>query len=168
MYKRLMDILKRLNAILEQIMRGDAADKGELLYLSALNHIGRDASPNDTAPDELGCAESVNEIHRSTFGDYISSRNILSTYWLYSDLKARSDFVRIENPVPGDIIISPTGYGRGNGHVGIVGEHNIVMSNNSSRDEQGVRGVFDANYTTKSWYNRYSRLGFPVYYFRKV
>ena len=32
------------------------------LYEAARSFIGTDASPNDLAPDELGCAETVNEI----------------------------------------------------------------------------------------------------------
>ena len=34
------------------------------LYEAARSFIGTDASPNDLAPDELGCAETVNEIIR--------------------------------------------------------------------------------------------------------
>lgn len=167
MLARLMDILRKVNELLEALMRGDAVSKNYLLYLSALNHVGKDASPNDLAPDEYACAETVNEIHRNTFGDYISSRNILSTYWMYLDLQSRPDFKQVSHPLAGDIIISPTGYGKGSGHVGIVGENGIVMSNNSFRDENGVKGVFDENYTVPSWNRKYAALGFPVVYFRK-
>ena len=48
------------------------------LYEAARSFIGTDASPNDLAPDELGCAETVNEIIRRAFGDYLHNDNCLS------------------------------------------------------------------------------------------
>jgi len=35
----------------------------EILYETAKSFLGKDASPADEAPDEYGCAETVNEIH---------------------------------------------------------------------------------------------------------
>lgn len=138
-----------------------------LLHLTAKTFIGTDASPNDIAPDEYGCAETLNEIHRAAFGDYISSRNILSTYWMYADLKKRSDFVSVNVPTPGDIIISPTGYGGyggiTNGHVGVVTDGGWVLSNDS------FKGTWEKNYTLETWRDRYERRGgYPVRFFRKV
>lgn len=159
-----MDILSRLVSYLSA---GTLPSKRELLYLSARTYIGTDASPGDFAPDELGCAESVNDIYKRTFGKMISTRYHLSTYWMYADLKASAEFARTEQPLAGDIIISPTGYTKRNdvknGHVGIVGENGVVMSNNS------VTGKWDEHWTIDSWRRYYQyRGGYPVHFFRVV
>jgi hypothetical protein len=141
---------------------------GEKLFECAESFLGRDASPTDIAPDELGCAETMNEIHKKAFGDYITAKNHLSTYWMYRDLKERKDFIRTNSPLPGDVVISPTGYGTrtdrvSNGHVGVVGKGESIMSNDSKT------GKFVYNYTIDSWTDRYTRLGgYPVYFYRKV
>ena len=71
------------------------------LYEAARSFIGRDASPNDLAPDELGCAETVNEIIREALGDYLDVENRLSTYWLYKALREFQNFKEVFIPVPG-------------------------------------------------------------------
>lgn len=169
----MLRLLQAIDNWLRPFIEGDrpiyTMTKRELLYAKALASCGTDASPNDLAPDELGCAETVNEIHKGVFGDYISPRNILSTYQLYKDLQARPDFIVVEHPKPGDIVISPTGYGKGTGHVGIVGENGTIMSNNSFKDSDGVRGIFDQNYTIDSWRRRFVERGnFPMRFFGKI
>lgn len=143
--------------------------KRELLHQMALSFCGTDASPNDLAPDELACAESVDNIHFKLFRDHICV-NYLSTYWMYKALKERPDFERIaeKDVLPGDIIISPT-QGTNIGHVGILGENGIIMSNNSFKDSNGVKGIFDENYTLAAW-KRYffDRKGLGLHYFRKI
>ena len=81
------------------------------LYEAARSSIGTDASPSDLAPDELGCAETVNEIIKKAFGNYASKENRLSTYWLYKALRESPKFKEAFIPIPGLIVISPTGYG---------------------------------------------------------
>lgn len=138
----------------------------EKLHAAALSFIGRDASPNDAAPDELGCAESVNEIYKSVFGKKISEKNSLSTYWMYKDLKDKPRFEVVLHPAPGDIIISPTGYGLHNspipaGHVGIVTNNDRILSNNS------LNGLWQDTYSLSSWDQRWGiKGGYPVLYFR--
>lgn len=134
------------------------------LYNRAVSCIGIDASPNDLAPDELGCAETVNAIHRKEFGFDIGGS--LSTYNMYQALKASKEFIKADQPMPGDVVISPTGYGSGalpNGHVGIVGKDGKIMSNDS------YKGTFEENYTLTTWYNRYVvKGGYPMDYYRRV
>lgn len=140
----------------------------ELIHAKALSMLGVDASPKDQAPDELACMESVDNIHFRVFGDHICV-NYLSTYWAFKAFLERPDFEQIplEDALPGDIIISPT-QGSIVGHVGILGEGGIIMSNNSFADTNGVRGIFEENYTLASWRRAFvMRKGLGMYAFRK-
>ena len=136
----------------------------EKLFFAAQSFIGRDASPNDIAPDEYGCAESVNACHTSAFGFPIGGD--VSTYRMYSKLKGNPLFVMVDSPLRGDIVIAPSGYGNGKlsaGHVCIAGDNGVLMSNNSDT------GLFDTKYTMESFKNRYQQLGgYPIYVFRRV
>lgn len=133
----------------------------------------RDASPNDIAPDELGCAESVNEIIKAAFGEYLYKGNRLSTYWLFRELRNSAGWKEVYIPSPGCIVISPTAYGSRknpdgslvipNGHTGVVMLDGKIASNDS-RD-----GIFRENYTLDSWADRYVRRGgYPMKYFRPL
>lgn len=136
----------------------------EKLYVSALVCLGKDATPNDLVPDELACAETVNAIHKYAFWFEIGGG--ASTYQMYKALLSHKDFIKVDQPMAGDIVISPTGYGNGklsNGHVGIVGANDTIMSNSSKT------GTFESNYTLVSWKKRYVTLGgYPMHYFRRV
>ena len=140
----------------------------EKLYNTAVSFLGTDASPMDEAPDMLACADSVEEIHFQTFGEYISGSKTLSTLAMWRKLLKDSTFEKIvTEPMKGDIVISPTGTSRFGGsyigHVGIVGDANKVMSNSSKS------GKFEQNYTVLSWKNSFGvKRGFPVYFFRKI
>ena len=136
------------------------------LYAAALSYLGQDASPNDTAPDEYGCADTVSCILLSAFGPVIY--HTVSTAELYKQLNASKSFSRVSEFRCGDIIISPTGYASKpkiipNGHVGIVGENEEILSNSSGT------GLFTNNFTVKTWVDRYrTKGGYPIYFFRKI
>lgn len=134
------------------------------LYLSALQSLGVDASPLDEAHDEYGCADSVSQIVNKTFPNAI--KGSVSTAELYKQLSTSKDFTKVSQFKFGDIIISPTGMGTGglaNGHVGICGEDETIMSNSSAT------GLWTSNYTITSWVARYRKLGgFPIIFFRKI
>ena len=127
------------------------------LYEAARNFLGKDASPSDLAPDEVGCADSVSE------GEYLIKENRLSTYWLYKALRESPKWKEVFIPIPGCVIISPTGFAtRKNpdgtlvipvGHVGVIMLDGKIASNDS-RD-----GIFRENYTVTSWNDRYVRRG---------
>jgi hypothetical protein len=136
----------------------------EKLHAAALSFIGKDASPNDLAPDELGCAETVNAIYKSVFGAEIGGS--ISTYRLYAALKTHPNFTKVTKPLAGDIVISPTGYGGKNGitngHCGIVSNNGDILSNDSRT------GKFEKNYTIASWSKRYAEKGgYPVHFYRR-
>ena len=137
---------------------------GERLYSFAIKNLGIDASPRDEAPDEFGCAETVNDIVFEAFGDYAGGDR--STYRMYNSIKNNEKFVKVYKPLKGDIILSPTGYGNGNirnGHVGIVGDSDVVMGNDSAS------GKFIKSYTLDTWRSRYLvRGGYPIHYFRRL
>lgn len=156
---QVIPLLKQLKALKE----GDQPNRVRL-YRKAVYFLGTDASPNDVAPDEYGCAETVNAIHKAEFG--VSVGGDVSTYRMYRALKNNRSFVKVDDPQPGDIVISPTGYGNGNlsnGHVGIVAMNDGIMSNSS------VSGKWEKNYTLETWWSRYvERGGYPMAFFRKV
>lgn len=157
-------ILARIIGFLSNLFSNGMPSNNQLLYGGALAHLGKDASPNDLAPDELGCAESVNDIYKKVFGDYFYKGNQLSTYWMHKALREdTARFKRVFEPKPGTIIISPTNAFQ-TGHVGICGENGVIMSNNSFKDSAGVKGVFDENYTFASWQRYFGeRKKLPVY-----
>lgn len=160
-----MKSLKQLLMLFKSFMNPITEKNNRLiLFATAVQCLGTDASPNDIAPDEYGCAETVNEIHEKAFGFPIGGD--ISTYRLYKALKDSPYFTRTEKALEGDLIISPTGYGKNDimpGHVGIVGELSKVMSNSSKN------GLFSENYTLESWSKRWKdKGGYPVWYFRRI
>lgn len=132
----------------------------QILYRKAVEWLGQDASPDDEAPDELACAETVNAIHKGAFGEFINVQGKLSTIYLALALAARADFLQVFDPLPGDIVVSPT-KGRIHGHTGIVGKFGI-MSNDSKT------GRFERNYTLDSWKRSFGNRGLETRFFRKT
>jgi len=137
----------------------------EILYETAKACLGMDASPKDAAPDDLACADSVNQIHFKAFGFPIEIPGISTAMMYQSMLKNKELFQVVTKPLHGDIIISPTGYGNGrltHGHMGIVGKYGI-MSNDS------MTGKWRQNYTLESWISYFQwKGGFPVVFFRRI
>ena len=135
--------------------------KREKLFNTAISCIGTDQAPQE---DEYGCMEALNQVFKKAFNEEIGGG--LSTYRAYQILKVDTRFQKVLIPLKGDIILSPTGYGNGtfrNGHTGIVGENEKVMSNTSAN------GLWLENYTLTSWKKRYKDYGgFPMAYFRVV
>lgn len=136
----------------------------EHLYDVAYSFLDVDASPQDFANDEYGCAESVSCILRAAFPED-DQPIIVSTITMFKFLRNSLLYMPVDKPEYGDIIISVTGTGNGNlsnGHVGIVGKHRI-MSNNSKT------GTWDQYFTLDSW-NRYYRDfgGMRSWFFRRV
>lgn len=132
---------------------------GLRMYVEAKDSLGQALSDGNR---QLGCAISVNAIALSALGEEIGGG--ASTARMYDCLVAsQSRFKRVDAPLPGDIIISPTGTGNGSmphGHVGIVGKFGI-LSNNSEN------GLFEEKWKLDSWKEVYGKAGgFPVDFFR--
>jgi len=135
----------------------------QLLLEKALECEGKDMAKTQNA---LGCAEALNAVHKLAFGTEIGGTT--STYRLYQAIRIDPTFQKVTEPMPGDIIISPTGYqAKGgtilNGHCGIVCEEDAIISNNSKTFK------WDKNFTLFSWKLFYGKKGqFPIFFFRKV
>jgi hypothetical protein len=133
------------------------------LFTTAVALLGKDASPKDIARDGVGCAESVSTIIKSIYPTFPI---VTGTWSLWDALRARPNFspVSPDSLQPGDIILCATGTGSGaipNGHVGILGEGDGIMSNDSRT------GLWSVNFTRESWHNYFvTKGGYPVHYFR--
>lgn len=167
--KRLSDLLALFKGIVNPVTQGN---NRLMIYDIALQALGTDASPNDVAPDEYGCAETVYDIIAKVPGGAGIAFTV-STNLLYNELEKSALYTRIDQPLQGDIIISPTGYGNGtlpNGHTGIIGEvdttngtSTLIMSNDSAT------GLFKQNYTLATWTARYKDIGgYPIFFYRRV
>lgn len=135
------------------------------LYDAAATALGRSLVPAGYDP-ELGCAISLNNLYKQTFGATIGGD--ASTASLYKVLSSSPfKFKQVTDPLPGDIIISPTGMQKvtsplKNGHVGIVAKEGICSNDSAS-------GVWHEYYTLTTWNNRYAVAGgFPVFFFRPL
>lgn len=142
----------------------------EKIYSTAVSFLGKDASPNDLANDEYGCADSVCGVLFKALG-YPGFEWTVSTTTLYTSLINSPDWMEVDasHVKRGDVIVSPTGMSSivgtpiSNGHTGVVGDNSTIMSNNS------YKGVFESNYTFKTWEDRYVKKGgYKMHFFRKV
>lgn len=134
----------------------------EKIYQEALLWLGKDASPNDKANDELGCAESVSTIVRRVVPSFPI---MLGTADMLAYLKKNKQWKATLEPKPGNIIVSATGTGNGSirGHCGIHAGGGKIMSNRSAT------GKWEQNFTVESWVKRYrTGGGMAVYYFEVV
>lgn len=162
-----MKTLKQLLALFGQIINPiNEGNNRLILFSAAVSSLGTDASPNDVAPDEYGCAETVWDILALAFPFKVGFPFTVSTNQMFKYLSGSPLYIQIDQPAEGDIVISPTGYGNGklpNGHVGIKGENDTIMSNDS------FSGTFGENYTLSTWKSRYVDLGgYPMVFFRRV
>lgn len=143
-----------------------SALKGKTIYNACLAYLHTDASPNDLAPDEYGCADSVSGVLQKALGKDMGIDYTISTAQLYREFLLSKSWIVVQNPIAGDVLVSPTGYGNGglsNGHTGIVGFDSKIYSNSSAT------GTWEQNYTLASWKDRYVGLGgFPMFFFRKI
>lgn len=122
------------------------------LYQTALSLVGEDISPTQ---NELGCAESINTVHKIAFGDEIGGG--VSTALMFQSLLRRKDFEPCGYET-GAIIITPA-EGKKYGHVGVCGK-DFILSNNSKTY------LFDKHLTEEKWEILFK--GRPIYYFRKI
>ena len=138
----------------------------DLLFRTAKACLNTDVTPKDLVPDNVACAETVNAIYAKAFGRAIGGA--ASTYNMYNALLRHPEFDKVDTPLRGDVVISPTGYSRNggkivsNGHVGIMGEDGKIMSNDSPS------GLLKESYTIGTWTDQYViKGGYPMVYFRK-
>ena len=75
------------------------------IYQEARKWLGKEASPKDLAPDEVGCAESVSNIVNYVIPDFPAG--VVSTINLKEILSKDPRFHTELNIQAGDIIVSP-------------------------------------------------------------
>lgn len=153
--------MPKILELVRVILRRISLLERELIFMRAVDTLGRDASPDDRADDVVGCAESVTSI----VSQLVPMPIILGTYTLERHLMTSKDWVVTQTPQRGDIIISATGTSRLKnppirGHVGIVGDNGIIMANDS------YTGKWSASYTIDTWNGRYKdKGGYPVTFY---
>ena len=60
--------------------KSSMSESRKKFYDAAVSFLGRDASPRDQADDELGCAESLNQIYKAAFGEFIAPIHFSKRY----------------------------------------------------------------------------------------
>lgn len=145
---------------------------GEKIYNTAKANLGKHLTMNPAVSQEVGCAESVSKILSLAGIPAIPQAGIAGTAQLYQWLSTNPHFLRVEAPVQGAVIISPTGYGNGTieGHTGILGAFGIntpneygILSNNSDN------GLFQEKWNLLTWYEYYGQKGgLPIAIFKAL
>lgn len=134
----------------------------EIIYQKARESLGIDVSPEDGAPDDLACVDSVCQVLKKA-GIEIPNTFYTTTFKQWLDKSPR--FKYTTESKPGNIIISYTDDPRKNGnvprgHVGIFGENGWIMSND------GTRGIWLENYTLSGWVEKFrNRGGYRIFFY---
>ncbi len=135
-------------------------EKGLKIYQTAADCLGKVMSGSNAA---FGCAISLNNVVEKAVGHPVGG--VASTHSMFNILDNSPLYKEIDlkKALPGDIIISPTGYGNGtlpNGHCGVVAKYGI-LSNNSEN------GLWQEKWKLENWIKYYGKLGgYPVKFFR--
>lgn len=124
----------------------------EKLYDTAYACIGLDMAPTQ---NELGCAESLYYVMKKAGVPNLPKAAILSTAVMNEWLMRNMRVIPEKDALPGDIIMSPTGWPGStlkNGHTGVLGKYSI-MSNNSATWK------WDYHWTLPEWKAYYQGKG---------
>ena len=141
------------------------------LYETAYNLLGTDVSPQDNAPDELGCMDSVSRLIQKAYPE-IHFPTILSTKKGFDYFSQSPYFEEIQSPMTGAIMMAVTGTGAGtikNGHIAVCGkklspDRTLWAMSNDSRS-----GLWEVNYSVGSFTRYFNGRGkMPVRFFRIV
>lgn len=132
----------------------------------AESYLGTDASPNDAAPDELSCADTISSILSKK---YKNVPTIVSTIKLDEWLPRNGwTLIDLSDARPEDVIVSPT-QGTKVGHTGIFLRNGMIASTDSGLVRKENKGKFMQNYTLATWLKRYrDTLGLKVNIYRKT
>lgn len=140
----------------------------ERLYNTSKASLGLELTPADAIPDEVGCVENLQAVFHKTTGTYIgkdAARYNTLALKRALDVDSRFRSVSLEEALPGDPAVCPTGMGKNpkeHGHCWIVGKRDW-MSNNSKT------GLWSADMTRESVVNSFvKKRGFPLYVYRYV
>ena len=142
-----------------------AAGSANQRILSEAREAIGESSRNGPDGGNLACAWMVNKILDRAVGYKVNGDSTTTMNQVFRSHVAsgRAQQIPASQAQPGDIIISPTTWTptRNTGHVGIVGENGVVMSNSSSRAR------WEENFTAESWFRRYEQQkGLRTYIYR--
>lgn len=130
----------------------------EKIYQFAKSCLNTDIAATQ---NELGCAESISYIFIQTKVPHFPKEGYLSTADFYTWLETYAE--RVTDPLPGDVIIAPTGKstkGAAHGHIGIIAKYGILSCNS-------MNGLFQEYFTIVKWLIYYGgKLGFPTLFYR--
>jgi len=138
----------------------DVEDASEKVYKSVMKNkdVLNSKDVEDTGHGNYGCAWAVNEVVKQALGHPVGGGK--STYNMYRALKdGAGTLVGPEKISHGMVIISPT-IGQNHGHVGLLGDNQLVYSNSSKT------GFFTQNYTVEKWRDHYVKKGLKVFFFK--
>lgn len=138
---------------------------GQSIYNAAAASIGKHMTLNDAVPPDVGCAEAVSAILRLAGVSGLPPTGIAGTAQLNTWFSDSNYFVSVSTSLPGDIIISPTGYPGAtleHGHTGIVMKQGICSNNSAT-------GLWDEHWTLPAWQSYYGTQGkLPIYFYRYI
>lgn len=128
-----------------------------------LDNLNSDLDPLNIVDNEVACAITVSRLIQKIDPTF---KDITGTWTLWDTLKKHPRCTKLLQPEPGAIIISPTGTGKGSGHVGICLENGTIASNTSYGPYAGKLTI---NFTQDTWRTRYGiKQSMPIDYFRYV
>lgn len=133
----------------------------EKIYDNAKFYLEQHLSLNEAVPALLGCAQAVSFILLHSGLLNFPIRGFDSTTDLHNWLVKNA--TQVTDPMPGDVIISPTGESTKespHGHTGIIAKFGICSNDSDT-------GLWKENFTLEHWKDHYSaQLGFPVLFYR--
>jgi len=145
-------------------MRKNLDNTTRLLKLAEAN-LGKDFTNDQVLVDDLSCVFAV-----STLLHQIDPKiPVMYGTWVFWDfMRKHPQFIPLDGPELGCIVISPTGTAKRphivtNGHCGLYVDGNTIASNSSKT------GLWTKNFTTETWKRYYvEKGGYPIFYFKFV
>ena len=156
------DVIKKLEPILSPTEPKPPTEaqisSTERLIAAVKESIGKDASPENKASKEVGCAESISNLLHSVFPEFPAG--VVSTANLFLKLRQSPLFKGVLEPKAGGIVISPRTETI-NGHVGCFITDTEIVSNDSAT------GLMKQNYRWNEWIEEFkNKRGLRIYLFQ--
>lgn len=143
-----------LNNVVQPLPAPEVQTPAQRLYSLSRSLLGQHLSLNEAVPWMVGCMEAVSKLLVQFGTPGIPKAGIEGTAAGLAFLIQSPHFKEITAPQLGAILIAATGTGNGKirGHVGCIGEYQI-MSNNSET------GKWDTQWTIDRWLAYYDTYG---------
>jgi len=156
--KTYISILQKVVELMKKVIEVQTYGPTKLIFEYAKDCLGKDMSDRD---DTYICMDSANRVVELATGLPIGGGT--STYLGFHSMLANpTRFKRRYFSQPGFIAIWPSGYGEGNGHIGIISDNGKLLSSNSNT------GLWDEHLTLDEAKRYFEAKGFPTYFFQVV